>query len=106
MNEQDLRYALAKQVPDMARGFTVSTGYGAITIPEGKLAKHLQAHMERALVRELGVQAAAAIKANHVCGFASNAINHGEIFNTIFGGRKQKRRKAVAPTAPAKEATQ
>ena len=53
MKEQDLRYALAKQVPDMERGFTVSTSYGDIVIPPGKLATRLKGHMQRALMRRL-----------------------------------------------------
>ena len=53
MNEQTLRYALAKQVPDMERGFTVSTSYGDIVIPPGKLDTRLKAHMERTLIRRL-----------------------------------------------------
>ena len=56
MNEQTIRYALAKQVPDMERGFTVSTSYGDIAIPAGKLATQLRGHMERALARELARQ--------------------------------------------------
>lgn len=35
LQEQQLSYALAKQVPDMARGFTIATSYGDITIPPG-----------------------------------------------------------------------
>lgn len=53
MNEQTLRYALAKQVPDMKRGFTVATSYGGIVIPPGKLATRLKGHMQRALMRSL-----------------------------------------------------
>lgn len=53
MHEQTLRYALAKQVPDMERGFTVSTSYGDIVIPPGKLATRLAGHMRRALMRRL-----------------------------------------------------
>lgn len=56
MNEQSIRYALAKQVPDMDRGFTVATSYGDITIPPGKLAKQLRGHMQRCLARELAHQ--------------------------------------------------
>lgn len=53
MSEQTLRYALAKQVPDMERGFTVATSYGDIVIPPGKLATRLKGHMQRALMRRL-----------------------------------------------------
>ena len=51
MNEQEIRYALAKQVPDMARGFTISTSYGDITIPAGKLADRVRGEVGRALGR-------------------------------------------------------
>lgn len=53
MNPQDIAYALAKQVPDMHRGFTVSTNYGDITIPPGWVAGRMAEHMERALQCEL-----------------------------------------------------
>lgn len=33
--ELALSYALAKQVPDMVRGFTIATSYGDIAIPAG-----------------------------------------------------------------------
>lgn len=73
MKEQEISYALAKQVPDMARGFTVTTGYGSIVIPAGKLARHLQANMERALVRELGLQTAQRVKRDFIFAPMSDA---------------------------------
>lgn len=45
MNQRELEYALAKQVPDMARGFTINTSYGDIVIEAGMaslVAKHLE----------------------------------------------------------------
>ena len=51
--EQALQYALAKQVPDMARGFTIATAYGDITIPPGWMAERIQHHVERVLQVEL-----------------------------------------------------
>lgn len=51
--EQALQYALAKQVPDMARGFTIATAYGDITIPPGWMAERIQCHVERVLQVEL-----------------------------------------------------
>ena len=51
--EQALQYALAKQVPDMARGFTIHTTYGDITIPPGWMADRIQRHVERVLQVEL-----------------------------------------------------
>lgn len=38
MNQRDIEYALAKQVPDMARGFTIHTNYGDIVIEAGWMA--------------------------------------------------------------------
>ena len=52
-HEQALQYALAKQVPDMARGFTIATAYGDITIPSGWMAERIQHHVERVLQVEL-----------------------------------------------------
>ncbi|MGP1628342.1 MAG: hypothetical protein ACTS8S_00110 [Giesbergeria sp.] len=53
MDENQIRYAIARQVPEMERGFTVATNYGDIVIPAGKLASQMRGHMERALAREL-----------------------------------------------------
>jgi hypothetical protein len=53
MNQQDLEYSLAKRVPDMARGFTVSTNYGDITIPAGRVADAVARALTRALQCEL-----------------------------------------------------
>jgi hypothetical protein len=53
MDELDITYALAKQVPDLERGFAISTSYGDISIPPGPLASGLRAHLERALQQEL-----------------------------------------------------
>jgi hypothetical protein len=53
MSPRDIEYALARQVPEMCRGFTVSTNYGAITIPPGWIADRMQEHLERALRCEL-----------------------------------------------------
>lgn len=48
-----LQYALAKQVPDMARGFTIATSYGDIAIPPGWMADRIRIHVERVLQVEL-----------------------------------------------------
>lgn len=53
MNEQIIRYALAKQVPDMARGFTIATNYGDITIPAGWAADFIADQVRMALKAEL-----------------------------------------------------
>lgn len=53
MDEQAIQYALAKQVPDMARGFTIATNYGDITIPPGWMAERIQSQVELALQVEL-----------------------------------------------------
>ena len=53
--DADLRlsYALAKQVPDMARGFTIHTSYGEIAVVPGPLADQIQALVRQATEREL-----------------------------------------------------
>lgn len=53
MQEQCLGYALAKQVPDMERGFTIATSYGDIAIPPGWMAERIQRHVEHVLRAEL-----------------------------------------------------
>ena len=53
--DADLRlsYALAKQVPDMARGFSIHTSYGEIAVVPGPLADQIQALVHQATEREL-----------------------------------------------------
>ena len=53
--DADLRlsYALAKQVPDMVRGFTIATGYGDIAIPAGWAADFIADQVRMALKAEL-----------------------------------------------------
>ena len=53
--DEDLRlgYALAKQVPDMERGFTIGTGYGDIAIPAGWAADSIADQVRMALKAEL-----------------------------------------------------
>lgn len=53
MNTEDLTYALSKQVPDMARGFTIATNYGDITVPPGWMADRIQGHVKLVLEAEL-----------------------------------------------------
>ena len=53
MNEDEISYALAKQVPDMARGFSICTSYGAIGIPPGRVADTIARAVTRALQCEL-----------------------------------------------------
>ena len=38
MNNGELSYALSKHVPDMQSGFSITTGYGSMTIPAGNAA--------------------------------------------------------------------
>jgi hypothetical protein len=61
MITQELYYALAKQVPDMARrGFHIGTCYGDIAIDSGPMAQRIAAVVQRELERELaGLQASA-----------------------------------------------
>lgn len=49
MSEEAIAYALAKQVPDMERGFTISTSYGDIVIPPGLMADRLARQVRVAL---------------------------------------------------------
>ena len=51
--ELQLSYALAKQVPDMARGFSIHTSYGEIAVVPGPLADQIQALVREATEREL-----------------------------------------------------
>ena len=53
LQEQRLRYALAKQVPDMERGFIIATGYGDIVIPAGRAADFIADQVRMALKAEL-----------------------------------------------------
>ena len=54
MDEQDIQYAFAKQVPDMkSRGFIIGTSYGEITVPAGRMADALALSLTRALQCEL-----------------------------------------------------
>lgn len=41
MNTNEISYALAKQVPDMARGFTIQTSYGELVIEPGQMAERI-----------------------------------------------------------------
>ena len=53
--DEDLRLssALAKQVPDMERGFIIATGYGDIAIPAGWAADFITDQVRMALKVEL-----------------------------------------------------
>ena len=54
MDEQDIQYALAKQVPDMkSRGFTIGTSYGQLDIAPGRMADALVRALTRAMQCEL-----------------------------------------------------
>ncbi len=54
MDEQDIAYALAKQVPDMAsRGFIIGTSYGDLNIPPGPMADRIARQVTIALQVEL-----------------------------------------------------
>ena len=48
-----LQYALAKQVPDMVRGFSIATSYGDIVIPAGRAADFIADQVRMALKAEL-----------------------------------------------------
>ena len=51
--QERISYALAKQVPDMARGFSIHTSYGEIAVVPGPLADQIQALVRQATEREL-----------------------------------------------------
>lgn len=54
MDKNDLKYALAKQVPDMARGFLIGTSYGSIIIDaedSAQVIKALTKILERKLAK-------------------------------------------------------
>lgn len=54
MDEQDLTYALAKQVPDMQqRGFIIGTAYGELSIAPGALADRIAERVRVLLEQEL-----------------------------------------------------
>lgn len=54
MNKEDLEYALAKQLPSMARGFEIATSYGTFTInaeDSAPVIKAVSKIIERKLAR-------------------------------------------------------
>ncbi len=53
MNQRNISYALAKQVPEMTRGFAISTNYGDIVIEAGWMADQIAKQVEIALRCEL-----------------------------------------------------
>ena len=53
MQEQQLSYALAKQVPDLARGFSIATSYGDIVVEAGHHADAIAATVRRVLEIQL-----------------------------------------------------
>lgn len=54
MDEFEISYALAKQVPDMhSRGFIIGTSYGEINVPPGPLAEQLADTVRLVLALEL-----------------------------------------------------
>ncbi|ADU99802.1 hypothetical protein [Alicycliphilus denitrificans] len=57
--ELALSYDLAKRVPAMERGFTISTSYGDIVIPPGHHANGIAAAVRRALEIQLKATALA-----------------------------------------------
>lgn len=61
--ELSLSYSLAKRVPDMERGFSISTSYGEIYIGSGTEAESIAAAVRRVLERRLAVTTMARIRA-------------------------------------------
>lgn len=56
MEPNEISYALAKQVPDMRRGFTIQTSYGDLVIPPGPMADRLAERVRSVLETELLAQ--------------------------------------------------
>lgn len=56
MNEDDILYSLAKRVPDMERGFLISTSYGDICIDGGEEAEEIIEAVRALLERQLESQ--------------------------------------------------
>ena len=77
MNQRDIEYALAKQVPDMARGFTINTSFGDLVIEPGWVAGIVITHLERALRCELLELVGAAPGATDRHGFSLDACAIG-----------------------------
>ena len=50
---EKLEYSLAKQVPDLSRGFTINTTYGDITVEPGAWADCLRVLVEDMLKEQL-----------------------------------------------------
>lgn len=48
----ELTYSLAKQVPDMARGFTIHTNYGDLVIEAGAAADRIADVVRRLLEKQ------------------------------------------------------
>lgn len=59
LSQDDVRYALSRSVPDMARGFAIQTSYGDLRISDGPLAARLQAILQNAFMAALEVEAEA-----------------------------------------------
>lgn len=53
MTPQEISYALAKQVPDMNRGFTIQTTYGDLVIEPGPMADRIADQVRDVLEAEL-----------------------------------------------------
>ena len=64
--QERISYALAKQVPDMARGFTISTSYGDIQI-DAENAEAFQRLAQLLLTNKLAVLIAEAKGEAHGC---------------------------------------
>jgi hypothetical protein len=50
------QYALTRQVPDMAHGFTIVTAYGEIAIARSATSKRIAELVEKMLLDELAIQ--------------------------------------------------
>ena len=60
LSQGDIRYALNRSLPDMARGFTIQTSYGDLRIGDGPLAARMQTMLQDAFTAALEAEAKAA----------------------------------------------
>ena len=100
MNPLEIEYALAKQVPDMARGFRISTSYGDIAIEPGWVASIVITHLERALrceLRELNAPTPDATD-QHGVSLESSVIGEGDrALALVVAGQRSNGKHLITP---------
>lgn len=58
MTQEEISYALAKQIPDMAWGFSINTSYGVIQIPAGLMCDRICMTVKKEFTKIEGVDKA------------------------------------------------